>query len=48
MIFKTNDHSSGMRVEVAKNNIDQENGGHFTHTINTLDNGVNYSFISCS
>ena len=42
MIFKTNDHNVGMRVEVAHNTV-ENNSGLYTHTIGTLENNLNYT-----
>lgn len=43
MIFKTKNHNEGMRVEVAHNNIENVSGEHYSHTIETLENNVNYT-----
>ena len=42
MVFKTNDHNVGMRVEIAHNTV-ENNSGLYTHTIETLENNVNYT-----
>jgi hypothetical protein len=42
MVFKTNDHNVGMRVEVAHNTV-ENNSGLYTHTIGTLENNLNYT-----
>ena len=42
MVFKTNDHNVGMRVEIAHNTV-ENNSGIYTHTIGTLENNVNYT-----
>ena len=43
MVFKTGNHSEGMRVETAVNSVQNIGGGFYTHTIETLENGVNYT-----
>ena len=43
MVFKTNNHSEGMRVETAVNTVESMGGGVYTHSIESLENGVNYT-----
>lgn len=43
MVFKTNNHSEGMRVETAVNTVENMGGGVYTHSIESLENGVNYT-----